>query len=465
VRRRIFLATAVVVVVTLLVGIGAVLVIRSRVASSAADELARQARATAEVIEERLTDVQFRPGDNPGAELNRYRAALQRSLLRAEKLGGHDIVEAALTVRDRQISINEPLVLLPLVPDDIDEGEVVAVDVGGESMLVIVERLEGRAGTLTVAIGRSEPVLPTGLITVPLAVALAAGAALTVALGVWFGHSLSRRLRNLEGAALAVGDGQLDTRSPVEGTDEIAAVAIAFNTMTEQLQDVRSREREFLMSVSHDLRTPLTTIRGYAEALDGGDIAESDLPRVARVLSTQTDQLSRLVEDVMLLARIEAHEYTIRPEPVDVAALITGLSGTFSARAEASSIAIESHCDVSGDRLVDPDRLSQVLSNLIENALRYTPDEGEIEIRLKSAAGTLEISVRNSGPGIAASDVPRVFDRLYVADRYRAMRPAGSGLGLAIVAEVVDAMGGTVSCSSDPVSGTEFTVMLPTERL
>lgn len=464
-QRRIFLATAVVVMVTLAVGIGAALVIRSRVASSAAQELARQARATAEVIEERLTDVRFRPGDNPGAEISRYRSVLERSLLRAQRLGGHDIVEAALTIGNRQIPINEPLVLLPLVPPEVTEGEVVSVEVGGEPMLVVVERLEGRVGTLTVAIGRSEPILPAGLITVPLVVALAVGAALTVALGIWFGRSLSRRLRSLEAAALAVGDGEFDTRSPVEGTDEIAAVARAFNTMTEQLQDVRLRERQFLMSVSHDLRTPLTTISGYAEALDAGDIPVSDLPRVAGILSTQTDQLSRLVEDVMLLARIEAHEYTIRPEPVDVSALVTGLSGSFGERAQSASIAIATHGDESGDRLVDPDRLAQVLSNLIENALRYTPDGGEIEIGLGATPEAVDISVRNSGPGIAPTDVPRVFDRLYVAERYRAVRPAGSGLGLAIVAQIVEAMGGSVSCTSDPATGTAFVVKLPTQRL
>jgi two-component system sensor histidine kinase BaeS len=370
-----------------------------------------------------------------------------------------------LTVRDRQIPINEPLVLLPHLPDDVAEGEVVTVDVGGESMLVVVERLDGAAGTLEVAIGRSQPILPTGLITVPLAVALAAGAALTVALGVWFGRSLSRRLHGLEIAAVAVGQGDLDMRSPVEGSDEIAAVATAFNSMTEQLQDVRIREREFLMSVSHDLRTPLTTIRGYAEALDEGDIPESDLPRVAGILSTQTDQLSRLVEDVMLLARIEAHEYAIRPERVDIAALVDGLSLAFESRADASSITLETRCEPTGDRLVDPDRLSQVLSNLVENALRYTPDGGQMEIGVDATADAVDIAIRNSGSGISQVDLPRVFDRLYVAERYRSQRPTGSGLGLAIVAQLVDAMDGTVTCTSDPAAGTTFTVNLPTQRL
>ena len=458
------MATAVVAVVTLVVGIAAAVIIRNRVAASAADELGRQARATAEVIEERLTDVQFRPGDRPGIELNRYRSALQRSLQRAESLGGHDVVEAALIVRNRRIPINEPLVLLPLLPPGLPEGEVVTVEVAGEPMLVVVERLEGAAGTLEVAIGRSQPILPTGLITVPLAVALAVGAALTIALGVWFGRSLSRKLRALEAAAVAVGGGDLDTRSPVEGSDEIAAVAIAFNAMTEQLQDVRKRESEFLMSVSHDLRTPLTTIRGYAEALDGGDIPESDMTRVAGILNAQTDQLSRLIEDVMLLARLEAHEYTIRPEPVAIAALVRGLCATFEERTEESSITLDTHCPAAGDRLIDPDRLSQVLSNLLENALRYTPDGGEIEIVLDATSDAVTIAVTNSGPGISKADLPRVFDRLYVAERYRAHRPSGSGLGLAIVAEIVDAMGGAVTCLSDPIDGTTFAVSLPTQR-
>ena len=464
-QRRILLATAAVVLITLTVGIGAALVIRSRVSESAADELARQARATAEVVEERLSDVQFRPGDNPGAELNRYRNVLQRSLLRAGKLGGHDVVEAALTVRDRVIPINDPLVLLPLVPPGTPEGEVVSIDVNGEPMLVVVERLEGEAGTLTVAIGRTEPILPAGLVTVPLVIALAVGAALTVALGIWFGRSLSRRLRSLEAAALAVGEGEFDTRSSVDGSDEIAAVAVAFNTMTEQLQDVRLREREFLMSVSHDLRTPLTTIRGYAEALDAGDIPGSDLPRVARILNVQTDHLSRLVEDVMLLARIEAHEYTIRPEPVDISALVTGSADMFRSRAEVSGIALTIDCQATGDRLVDPDRLSQVLANLIENALRYTPDDGAIHVGVDATPHGVEIVVRNSGPGIEPSDMARVFDRLYVAERYRAVRPAGSGLGLAIVAEIAEGMGATVGCASDPTAGTTFTVSLSTQRL
>jgi len=352
-----------------------------------------------------------------------------------------------------------------LLPDDVGDGDVVTIDLEGERLLVAVEVVEAPPTTLTVAIARSQPLIAKALVTVPVAIAVVVGAALTVALGVWFGRSLSRRLKGLENAAHAVGAGDLEARSDVEGHDEIAAVSVAFNSMTEQLGAVRTREREFLMAVSHDLRTPLTTIRGYAEALDAGDIEPNDLARVAGVLNAQADQLSRLVEDVMLLGRLEARQFTMRPEPVDIAALVGGVASAFERAARESNVHAIVEAHEAGDRMVDPDRLTQVLSNLIENALRYTPEMGTINVKLESHREEFDITVHNTGPGIATGDLPRVFDRLYVAERYRALRPSGSGLGLAIVAELVDAMGGSVRCESDAMTGTSFVVVLPAVRL
>jgi signal transduction histidine kinase len=464
-QRRIVLATAIVAVITLVVGIGALLAIRSAVETRAETELGRQAEVAAAQIEEDLDRLNFRPSENPGAPLARYRAELERSLGRVASLGGHDIVEATIAVGRREIPITNPLVLLPLLPEDVDDGDVVTVDVDGQPMLVAVEVVESPLVTLTVAIGRSQPLIAAALVTVPVAIAVGVGAALIIGLGTWFGRSLSRRLSGLEDAATAVGGGDLEARSVVEGSDEIAAVAVAFNSMTEQLQAVRTREREFLVSVSHDLRTPLTTIKGYAEALDAGDIETDDLARVAGVLNTQADQLSRLVEDVMLLGRLEARHYTMRPEPVDIAALVKGVSDGFARGAKVLSVAVEVDAKEAGDRMVDPDRVTQILSNLIENALRYTPEMGSITISLASDQAEFRVAVHNTGPGIAAKDVPRVFDRLYVAERYRALRPSGSGLGLAIVAELVEAMGGTIRCESDEIEGTEFQVTVPEARI
>lgn len=464
-QRRIILATAIVALITVVVGVVTLVVIRRAVETRAQDELRRQAQVAAVQIDEDLERLNFRPGDNPGAPLARYRAELERSLQRAKNLGGHDIVEATITVGQRETPISQPLILVPLLPEDVRDGDVVRVQVEGGTMLVAIEVVEAPLVTLTVAIGRSQPLIRAAVVTIPIAIAVGVGAALTIGLGVWFGRSLSTRLRGLEEAAMAVGHGDLEVRSEVAGDDEIAAVAVAFNSMTEQLHAVREREREFLMSVSHDLRTPLTTIKGYAEALDAGDVETRDLERVAGVLNTQADQLSRLVEDVMLLGRLEARHYTMRPEPVDVGALVRGVGDGFAHGAKAMSIAVSVDAEDEGDRLIDPDRVTQILSNLVENAVRYTPEMGSITISLVGRDDEFQIAVHNSGPGMAERDVPKVFDRLYVAERYRAIRPSGSGLGLAIVSELVEAMGGAVHCESHETNGTTFRVVVPAGRL
>lgn len=463
-QRRIIVATALVAAITLLIGFAAVVVIRRGIAIRAEQELRRQAAVTAAQIEEDLESVGFRPGANPGDAVARYRNVLERSLNRAGSLGGHDRVEGTISVGERQVPITQPLVLIPLLPAGAGDGDVVTVEVDGEQMLVAVEVLEGQRSTLTIAIGRSQPLLPAAVVTIPVALAVGVGAVLTVALGIWFARSLSRRLHQLETVAEAVGDGNLDVRAEVEGTDEIASVAEAFNSMTSQLHSMRNRERDFLMSVSHDLRTPLTTIRGYAEALDAGDIASEDLPKVAGVLNTQADQLSRLVEDLMLLGRLEAHQYTLRPESVDLSALVTGVADGFAPQAAACAVSLSVDAGDAGERVVDPDRIVQVLANLIENALRYTPEMGAITVAVTEDHLGFAVDVHNTGPGIAERDLPRVFDRLYVAERYRALRPSGSGLGLAIVSELTMAMGGTVTCESDIASGTTFRVTFPAVR-
>ena len=460
-RRKILLATAIVASVTIAMGLITALAISSQVQARASDELARQASVTAALIDEDLADLRFRPGGDAAEQIARFRSALERSLNRARVLGGHDVVEAVLLVRDRRIPISEPLVVIPLLPNGVVDGDVVTLDVDGTSMLVAVQEVDLRAGSLAVAIGRVEPLFPIGGLTTALLVALGIGAVLTISLGIWFSTSLSRRLTNLSEAAGRVGTGDLSARAPTTGDDEIASVATAFNEMASELQSVRDREREFLMAVSHDLRTPLTTISGYAEALDAGDVDPEDLSRVAGILYGQTAQLARLVEDVMALARLEAHEFTLRPQMVELDGLIEATVDTFLNKASTASIELAATDVEPVSAVVDPDRLIQVLGNLLENALRYTPEGGVISVACHPTDDCrARVTVTNSGPGIAAHDLPHVFERLYVADRYRAVRPAGSGLGLAIVAEIVDAMGGTIECTSPPEGGTLFAVTI-----
>lgn len=459
--RKILLATAAVVGVTLLIGAIATVLMARRLTASAEEELARQALVTAQLIEQDLEDLEFRPGADAREQVSRFRSALNRSLGRAQVVGGHDVIEAVLRLPNRTVPITEPLVVMPELPPGTSEGDVLTIDVDGRNMLVAVEKVELQRTEIVVAIGRFEPLLPVKELTVALLAALGIGALLTVSLGVWLSRSVSSRLSDVSSAALEVGSGNLAARATVSGNDEITDVARSFNHMAEELEGVRVREHQFLMAVSHDLRTPLTTISGYAEALDAGDIDQDDLSRVAGILHGQTGQLSRLVEDLMALARVEAREFTLKPEMVDLSILTRGVVDGYRARAEAASVVLETECHDSMMMSVDPQRLIQVLGNLLDNALRYTPDGGTITVTCHEAGPESgAISVCNTGAGISPADLPHVFERLYVADRYRAQRPAGSGLGLAIVAELVDAMGGAVSCESSPDAGTTFSVTI-----
>jgi two-component system OmpR family sensor kinase len=461
VSRKILLATAAVVGVTLLVGAIAVVLMARRVTATAEDELARQALVTAQLIEEDLEDLSFRPGSETRQQVERFRNELNRSLSRAQVVGGHDVVEAVLRLPTRTVPITEPLIVMPELPPGTSDGDVVTIEIDGRNMLVAVEKVDLQRVDIVVVIGRFEPLLPVKELTIALIAALGIGAMLTVSLGVWLSRSVASRLSDVSDAAREVGSGDLTARATVSGDDEIADVARSFNHMAAELEDVRGREQQFLMAVSHDLRTPLTTISGYAEALDAGDVSQGDLSRVAGILHGQTEQLSRLVEDLMALARVDAREFTVKPEMVDVSQITSGVVEDYRSRADIAGVSIEAECSEPLPALIDPQRLIQVLGNLLDNALRYTPDGGGISVLCRGEGpDTATISVTNSGPEISAADLPHVFERLYVAERYRAQRPAGSGLGLAIVAELVDAMGGTVSCASAPESGTTFFVTI-----
>ncbi len=291
----------------------------------------------------------------------------------------------------------------------------------------------------------------------PFAIAAALSALAARALSRWLGS----RLGGLSVAARQLAEGDLAARARADGNDEIAELARTFNGMADQLQDTQMREQEFLMSVGHDLRTPLTTIGGYAEALNEGELDEEETRRIAGVLTRETDRLRRLVGDLMLLARLEAREFDLRPEPVDVGAHLTEIAESFRKRAEDSRIRLDVQVDETGLFVTDPDRLAQIVTNLTENALRYTPEAGRVTVAISARDNVVELAVTDTGAGIDEDDLPRVFEKFYVARKYRRVRPEGSGLGLTIVKQLVDAMGGTITVESVPGTGTRFMVSIP----
>jgi two-component system sensor histidine kinase BaeS len=226
--------------------------------------------------------------------------------------------------------------------------------------------------------------------------------------------------------------------------------------MAEALGRVQEQERNLLLSVSHDLRTPLTSIRGWAEAITDG--AAEDVPAAAGVIVEETRRLGRLVDDLLELAKLDARQLSLRPVPVDVGDEVGRAAARLAPGLTESGVALTVDAPTGVAVEADPDRLAQVVGNLVDNAGKYA--RSAVSVCVTSSSRQAVIEVADDGPGIAAVDLPHVFDRLY-AGRRADRGPASSGLGLAIVAELVAAMGGDVTAESPPGRGAVLTVRLP----
>jgi len=226
--------------------------------------------------------------------------------------------------------------------------------------------------------------------------------------------------------------------------------------MAEQLATSRESERAFLLSVSHELKTPLTAIRGYAEGLAEGAFAPDD---AARTILVEARRLERLVRDLLDLARINRREFSVGREPVDLAEVVRAAVARHEASARSFGVALVADAQEAWVE-ADPDRVLQIASNLIENALRETPRGGSVTVRTEPR----RLVVADTGPGLAADDLARAFDRFFLYDKYGRERPVGSGLGLAIVKQLAVAMGGSVGVASEPGAGAVFTLELPRSR-
>jgi two-component system, OmpR family, sensor kinase len=290
-----------------------------------------------------------------------------------------------------------------------------------------------------------------------LVIAGLGGAGLAAVLAGLLARRLLRPIDQLAAATRRVASGEADVAVPVTGEDELAELGHSFNAMAAELTSAREAQRSFLESVSHELKTPLTSIRGYAEALEEGAVSPKE---GGRVVAAEADRLERLVFDLLDLARLERAGFTVEHRRVELSAIGAAAVQRHLPRAQELGVTLTStRTDDDGAWAIgDEGRLLQATSNLIENALRLTPAGGLVEV--STGAGT--IAVRDTGPGLAAEDLPRAFERFYLHDRYRSERAVGSGLGLAIVKELTSAMGGEVTATGRPGGGAEFQIRIPT---
>jgi two-component system OmpR family sensor kinase len=289
-----------------------------------------------------------------------------------------------------------------------------------------------------------------------LLIAFAGGIAVA-ALFAWY---LSRRITTpvleLSRAADEVARGHYDVDVPEVRGGEIGQLADSFREMAVRLSEAEELERNFLMSVSHELRTPLTAIRGHVEALREGVVTDEELRTASlTVIAAEAARLERLVGDVLDLAKLDARRFTVLQEEVDMERLVDRAYAAFGEEARRRGIEYERTVDAKPVILTDGDRVLQIISNLLSNAFRWTPDGGHIEVELNTSNGVVCVAVDDSGPGIPPGEQERIFRAFWSRDG------GGTGLGLAIARELAGALGGQIRLKSSPEEGSRFELILP----
>jgi len=287
---------------------------------------------------------------------------------------------------------------------------------------------------------------------------------LAVGIGSWAFRGMGTPLANIMAAADAMAEGDLSVRTPEQGPGELRRLARSFNRMAEELERAEQRRRNLTADVAHELRTPLHILQGNLEGILDG-VYEPTTEQIQAMLE-ETHLLTRLIDDLQTLSQAETGQLSLQMEQVDIGELLMDVNTSFSGLAEAESIRLqvelpETPLFVSADA----GRLDQVLSNLVVNALRHTPAGGRITLATELLPTTVRLSVSDTGEGIAAEDLPYVFDRFWRGDHARTRAAgAGSGLGLAIARQLVQAHGGKITVKSKPGVGTSFVVELSNSR-
>ncbi|MBW8731821.1 MAG: HAMP domain-containing histidine kinase [Terrabacter sp.] len=337
-------------------------------------------------------------------------------------------------------------------------------DLGGA--VVLVEGRPTDAGGIILVQRRSDATADSDRLVRRVLLALAIAAVVAVVVSIAVARRLSRPLRRTADAAHALAAGQRDVQVPVEGPDEVAEVASALNSLSSSLSRSEERQREFLLSVSHDLRTPLTGISGYAESLASGVVPAEDTARVGGVVLTEAKRLERLVGDLLDLARLGADSQSVHPERTDLVVVGREVESVWSRRCAAVGVSFTFVPAVAvAWTVTDPARVRQLLDGLLENALRVTPSGRPIVVEVRREPGTptdvAVVEVRDGGPGLTDDDLAVAFEPSVLHERYRGVRPVGTGLGLAIVGRLAHLLGGTVQAGHATEGGARFTLRLP----
>lgn len=379
---------------------------------------------------------------------------------RAAPIGGGDSTDIGrfLATTQERLAILTPAQAALLLPrsgaDDLRATGSAdgTVTVRGEQFLFAARRSGGDALVLLrSARSQSDDWTP---FLVGLAIAGLVGAALAALVALLLARAVARPVIRVSRASRRLADGESPEPLRVEGPEETRRLAVAFNELSEELRRAQDAERAFLLSVSHELKTPLTAIRGHAEALVDGVV---ETRRAGGVIEREAMRLERLIRDLLDLARLRRRSFSVTPGPVDLGEIARDAVARYAPQARALGVELSAQAGAAADAVADADRTLQALSNLVENALRCLEPGGSVTV--VAAPGRLDVV--DDGPGLAEDDLEHAFERFYLWERHGADRPVGTGLGLAIVAELAAAMGGSVAVSSELGRGSTFSILLP----
>lgn len=329
------------------------------------------------------------------------------------------------------------------------------------STIFVEARPVGNGGVVLVE-RRTDAVAQTERAVRRIIIAVLIAGGLATLLGLFVAWRLARPLRRTAAAARSLAAGHRDVTLPAEGPAEVVEVSEAINALAGALRNSEARQREFLLSVSHDLRTPLTAISGYAESLAEGVVPPGETAQVGGVLLGEAHRLERLVGDLLDLARLGAQDFRVQFAPVDLVALVHAAARVWTDRSAATGIELRVEApDTEIWTTTDASRLRQALDGLFDNALRVTPSGAPIVLATRVEGASAIVEVRDGGPGLQDADLPVAFEQGVLFERYRGVRQVGTGLGLAIVHALALRLGATIEAGHALEHGARFTIRLP----
>lgn len=344
----------------------------------------------------------------------------------------------------------------------------------GEDMMIVAVPIRNEAGTSNGAVILNAPVQGINNFLTRIYLAIGLIGFLALALTLFIVRQLSRGivqpLREMEETAASMAEGRYDKRVAVTSEDEVGQLGESLNTLAQELsrfvartEQMEKLRRDFVANVSHELRTPLTIIRGYTEALRDGTVTDPvQSARFNQLIVSETERLERLISDLLDLSRLQAQQYTLEVEPIPLVEVVDSVVSMMRGKAAQKGITLSWRYDDEVPPILgNGDRLVQLLVILLDNALKYTPDQGCVAVELKHEMQQAVLTITDNGAGIPSEDLPLIWERFYKVDKAHTRENHGTGLGLSIAREIIERHGANVTVTSEPGAGTTFVLKFP----